>query len=136
MLITLTQQQARLPVTIMHLHGDLDASNYTEVIQKAQEIYANGARQLVIDLSKVPYMSSAGLMAMHTVALIFSGQTVQTGGSGRPTFRALDPQKDQASRQHVKLLGPQPQVAQLLETVGLGQFFETFTDQEAAVNSF
>ncbi len=136
MLITLTQEQARVPITVMHLHGDLDASNYTEVIKKAQELYESKVRDLVLDMSKVPYMSSAGLMSLHTAALIFAGQQVQTGGSGRPSFRAIDPQKDQAARQHVKLFGPQTQVDQVLETVGLKQFFEIFTDLQAALKSF
>ncbi len=136
MLITLTQEQGRLAVTAMHLHGDLDASNYTEVIKKTQEIYEGGGRDLVVDLSKVPYMSSAGLMSLHTVALVFAGHSVKTTDSGRPSFRAIDPAKDQAARQHVKLLGPQPQVLQVLETVGLKQFFEIFDDLQAAVVSF
>jgi len=136
MLITITQSQARIPVSVMHLHGDLDASNYTEVIKKAQEIYEGGARDLVLDLSKVPYLSSAGLMALHTSALVFAGQSVKIEGSGRPVFRALDPKKDSSARQHVKLVNPQPQVDQVLKTVGLKQFLEIFNDLGSALNSF
>jgi anti-anti-sigma regulatory factor len=120
----------------MHLAGDLDASNYTEAIKKAQELYDGGARDLLIDLDKVPYMSSAGLMALHTIALIFAGQNLQAGESGRPKFRALDPQKDQAARAHVKLLSPQPAVDQVLDTVGLKLFFEVFTIEDTAVKAF
>lgn len=136
MQISSSKQTGRVPVTILHLAGDLDASNYTEVIRGAQELYDAGARDLLIDLGNVPYMSSAGLMALHTVSLIFSGQNMQPGESGRPSFRSLDMQKDQAAREHVKLLGPQPAVDQVLETVGLKEFLEVFTDLEAAVKSF
>ena len=136
MQINTSTQQGRVPVTIMQLDGDLDASNYAEVIQKAQELYAGEARHLVIDLSKVSYMSSAGLMAIHTVALIFGGNKMEAKGSGRPAFRAIDLQRDQLARQHVKLLNPQPQVEQVLGVVGLKQFFEIFTDLQGAVNSF
>ena len=136
MLITVTQAQAKIPVTVMHLHGDLDASNYTEVIKKVQEIYEGGARDLVLDLSKVPYLSSAGLMALHTSALVFAGQSVKIEGSGRPVFRAIDPQKDSSARQHVKLVNPQPPVDRVLQTVGLKQFFEIFSDLGSALNSF
>jgi len=136
MLITVSKEEGRIPISVLLLHGDLDASNYTEVIQKAQELYDGGARDLVIDLSKVPFMSSAGLMSVHAMALIFAGHAVQTGGSGRPSFRALDPVRDEAARQHVKLLNPQSQVDQLLETVGLKQFFQVFNDLQAALDSF
>jgi anti-anti-sigma factor len=136
MLVTISKQEGHVPFTVMHLHGDLDASNYTEVIRKAQELYESGARDLLIDLSKVPYISSAGLMSLHTAALIFAGESVQINKSGRPAFRALDTHRDLAVRKHVKLLGPQPQVDQLLEIVGLKQFFQIFDDPENAGQSF
>ncbi len=136
MQISHSKQTGRVPVTVLHLAGDLDASNYTDVIKQAQELYDGGARDLVIDLGKVPYMSSAGLMSLHTVSLIFAGQSMQPGGSGRPTFRALDPQKDRSAREHVKLLSPQPAVDQVLDTVGLKQFFRIFSGLDEAVNSF
>jgi anti-anti-sigma factor len=68
MQINISTQQGRVPITILQLNGDLDASNYTEPIQKAQELFAGGVRDLVIDLSNVPHISSAGLMAIHTGA--------------------------------------------------------------------
>lgn len=123
-------------VTIMHLMGDVDSSNYTDVIVKAQEAYDDGARNLLLDLSKVPYVSSAGIMAFHTLARIFSGQSIKTSDSSRPTFRAINPKEDFSVREHIKLLSPQTAVEQVLDVVGLKQFFETYTDLDAAVQSF
>ncbi len=136
MQITTSKMDGRVPVHVLQLDGNLDASNYTDVIAKAHEIYGNGGRDLLIDLGKVPYVSSAGLMAIHTVSLIFAGQNMETGSSGRPTFRSLDPERDQAARTHVKLLNPQKAVSEVLEMVGLKEFFHIFTDLESAVNSF
>ena len=136
MQITSSKQQGRVPVTILHLEGNLDASNYTDAINEAQKLFDGGARDLVIDLSKVPYMSSAGLMSLHTVSLIFAGQNMQPNSSGRPSFRSLDLNRDKAAREHLKLLSPQPAVDQVLDTVGLKQFFEIFTDLDSAVKSF
>ncbi|MCB0118699.1 MAG: STAS domain-containing protein [Anaerolineales bacterium] len=123
-------------VTIMHLLGDVDSSNYTEVIIKAQEAYDDGARNLLLDLTKVPYVSSAGLMALHTLARIYSGQSIKGKDGGRPTFRAINPKEDATAREHVKLLGPQAAVEQVLDVIGLKQFFEIFTDLDTAVKSF
>lgn len=134
--ITFSTREGRVPVTVLHLEGELDASTYTDVIKKAQESYDSGARDLIIDLSKAPYISSAGLMSLHTVALIFAGQSLNSNSSGRPTFRSLDPNRDQLAREHVKLLSPQPAVSQVLDTVGLNSFFEVFEDLDAAVKSF
>ena len=123
-------------VTVMHLLGDVDSSNYTEVIIKAQEAYDDGTRNLLLDLTKVPYVSSAGLMALHTLARIYSGQSIKGKDGGRPTFRAINPKEDATAREHVKLLGPQAAVEQVLDVIGLKQFFEIFTDLDTAVKSF
>jgi anti-anti-sigma factor len=123
-------------VTVMHLMGDVDSSNYTEVIIKAQEIYDEGVRNLLIDLGKVPYVSSAGLMAFHTIARIFSGHSTQSRDGGRPVFRAINPKEDAVAREHIKLLAPQPTVEQVLDVVGLKQFFEIYSDLDSGVKSF
>lgn len=123
-------------VTVMHVSGDVDSSNYTEVIVKAQQAYDDGARNLLLDLEKVPYVSSAGLMAFHTLARIFSGHSIQNKDGNRPTFRAINPKEDAAARDHFKLLSPQPAVEQVLDVIGLKQFFEIHRDMDAAVNSF
>jgi anti-anti-sigma regulatory factor len=126
----------REDVTVMHITGDVDASNYTDVINKTQELYDDGARRLLLDMGNVPYVSSAGLMALHTVARIFTGQAVQSKDGGRPSFRALNSQQDADVRDRVKLLNPQPEVEQVLEVVGLKQFLEVHRDLDAAVKSF
>lgn len=136
MQINVSIQQGRVPITILQLNGDLDASNYTEPIQQAQALFDGGTRYVIIDLSSVPYLSSAGLMAMHTMALIFSGSETAHSQSGRPSFRAMDPKRDQVVREHVKLLNPQPKVDQVLDMVGLKQFLEIYTDLDSAVKSF
>jgi anti-anti-sigma regulatory factor len=136
MQINFSKQEGRVPVTIMQLAGNLDSSNYTDVIAKAQNIYEEGARDLLIDLSKVPYVSSAGLMSLHTVALIFVGQSMNSKESGRPVSRSINAQNEKTVREHVKLLSPQPAVEQVLDVVGLKQFLDIYTDLETAIQSF
>lgn len=123
-------------VTVMRLLGDVDSSNYTEVIIRAQEVYDGGARNLLLDLGNVPYVSSAGLMAFHTLARIFSGHSIQGTDSTRPIFRAINPKEDFSAREHIKLLSPQAAVEQVLDVVGLKQFFEVHTDLDAGLKSF
>lgn len=123
-------------VTVMHIMGDMDASNYTTVIEKAQQAYDDGARNLLLDMTKVPYVSSAGLMALHTIVRIFMGQSVNNKDGGRPSFRSVNPQEDSAGRDRVKILNPQPAVDQVIDVTGLKQFLETFSDFETAVKSF
>jgi anti-anti-sigma regulatory factor len=136
MQISFSKQEGRVSVTVMELAGNLDASNYADVIAKAQDIYDDGARYLLIDLSGVPYVSSAGLMSLHSVALIFAGFAVKSKESGRPAFRSINSQNAQTVREHLKLFNPQPDVNQVLDVVGLKQFLDIYTNLETAVQSF
>lgn len=136
MQISFFTQQGNVPVTVMQLTGNIDASSYTDVINNAQQAFDEGSRNLLIDLSNVPCVSSAGLMSLHTIVRIFAGNSVQPKDGGRPSFRAINKEQDNPIRAHVKLLSPQPAVEQVLEMVGLKLFFDIHTDLEAAVNSF
>jgi anti-anti-sigma factor len=66
------EQQANEPIAVMHLKGNLDGSNYVEVVTRAQALYKNPVHNLILDLSEVPYVSSAGLVAIHKIALLYS----------------------------------------------------------------
>ena len=136
MQISFPKQNGRVPVTVLQLTGNLDASNYTDVIDKAQETYNEGARDLLIDLSKVPYISSAGLMSLHTIVLMFAGHPLHSNENGRPSFRSINPQRDSDGLKRVKLLSPQMAVEQALDVVGLKQFLEIHTKLETAVQSY
>ena len=136
MQIIFSKREGRVPVTIMKLAGHLDASNYSEAIARAQNAYDEGARNLLIDLSEVPYVSSAGLMALHSAALIFAGHSMKSKESGRPISRSVNAQNEKAVRPHMKLLNLQPAVEQMLDVVGLKQFLDIYTDLETAVQSF
>ncbi len=126
--ITVSVQQAREPIAVMHLQGDINASNFVQIVDKAREIYQNPARNLVIDLSEVPNVSTTGLVAIHKIALLYSGVPEE---KAHP-----DLTHNSAARKHVKLLNPQPEVDQALATAGLKLFFKIFHDLESALNSF
>ena len=126
--ITVNLQQAREPVAVMHVQGSIDASNFVQIVDKAQEIYQNPARNLILDLSEVPSITSTGLAAIHKVALIYSGVPEQ--------MKHPDLTHNSNARKHVKLLRPQPEVEKALETAGLKLFFKVFHDLDSALKSF
>ena len=129
--ITVTYHQGKEPIAIMKLNGDINASNFVQISDKAQELYMNPARNLIIDLSEVPSISSTGLAAIHKIALLYSGvpQKVQEGTN--PDFT-----HSSNARKFVKLLNPQPDVDKTLEGAGLKLFFKVFRDLESAIASF
>ena len=48
-------------VHLLRCHGELDAHTFEILDEKFQTIFDEGVRQLIVDLSDVPYMSSAGI---------------------------------------------------------------------------
>jgi anti-anti-sigma regulatory factor len=115
----------------MQLKGDINASNFVEISDKAQELYMNPARYLVIDLSEVPSISSTGLAAVHKIALLYSGVPQQAQQGVNPDFT-----HSSNARKFVKLLNPQPDVEKTLETAGLKLFFKVYKDLEGVLASF
>jgi anti-anti-sigma regulatory factor len=136
MTITTDQAQGKVPVTILGIQGDLDASNYLDVIAKAKEAYDAGARYILIDMSDMPFMASSGLVALHSVAMLLRGEEPPDPEYGWAAFRAVDRDRDSGLQRHVKLLNPQSQVDQVLEMTGLKESFEIHTDLETAIASF
>lgn len=130
------QMQGRVPVTVLQPHGDVDASNYRALIAAAQQAYTGGARDILLDLGDVSYLSSSGIVALQSIAALVRGDQVPDVESGWGTFRALDRDRESGCQEHFKLANPQPRVDRVLETVGMKRFLDVYADLEAAVASF
>ena len=136
MQITVSSQQGNVPVTVLQPHGDVDASNYTELVKKVEALYKDGVRDFLIDLSDVPYMSSAGLVALHSISIMLRGEKPADPQSGWAALKSMDRSRERGMQKHVKLLNPQQFVAETFDKAGFTQFFEVFTDLKKAVASF
>jgi anti-anti-sigma regulatory factor len=134
--ITVSQQQGKVPVSIIELHGDVDASNYLQLINLVKELSSGGAQDFIIDLSDVPFMSSAGLVALHSIAIMMRGEKPTDPKAGWAALKAMDRSRDRGMQKHVKVFNPQKYVAETFEKAGFTQFFEVFTDLNQAVSSF
>jgi anti-anti-sigma regulatory factor len=134
--ITVTQEKSVIPVAILQVEGRLDGSNYGGLITEAQALYDAGRRDLVLDLTKLTYLSSAGISALHRVALLFQGKRSAELEEGWAAFRAMDRDRGTGTQQHVKLLNPTKEVRGVLEMVGFTAFFEIYADIHTAVASF
>ena len=134
--MTITQEHGTLPVTVLHVQGKLDGSNYESLVDEAQKLYASGTRHLVMDLEKLTYLSSAGISALHRVALLFQGRQRNELEEGWNAFHAISRDRDDGLQKHVKLLNPSQPVAKVLQMVGFDAYFEIFTEIKQAVTSF
>lgn len=134
--ITVTTRQGAVPITVVQPHGDVDASNYSQLISKIESLQQDGAKDFILDLSDVPFMSSAGLVALHTIAIMLRGEKPADPQSGWNALKSIDRSREAGMQKHVKLLGPQQYVADTFDKAGFTQFFEIFPDIAGAVASF
>jgi hypothetical protein len=134
--ISVSQAQGNVPVTIIKLDGQLDGQNYQELIAKAQDLYKAGTRDFLLDLSDLTYISSAGLVALHSIALLTRGEELPDFEGGWSAYRSMGRSSEAGVQKHVKLLNPRSEVMGVLDMVGFGNVFEVYTNQDDAVNSF
>jgi anti-anti-sigma factor len=130
--ISTEEMHGRVPVTIFHLKGDLDGNTYEQLQKKADEVFQAGTRHLILDLSQVPFISSAGIRGLHYVFNLLRTDSVSESdqaiskGLRDGTFKSP----------HLKLLSPNQNVANLLKVTGYDMFLEVHYNSDEAVKSF
>jgi anti-anti-sigma regulatory factor len=134
--ISVSQAQGNVPVTVIKLEGQLDGQNYQDVIVRAQELYREGARDLLLDLSELTYISSAGLVALHSITLMARGDEMPDVQGGWSAYRSMGRSSEAGMQKHVKLLNPRTEIMSVLDMVGFSSVFEIYTNLDEAVNSF
>jgi len=128
MQISISQEQGRVPVTVLKLDGLLNMGTAELLEKQGSEAYAAGARYLLIDLSQVSSLTSAGLRSILRITRQFDSGMPGSGPDGLP----------QAGRKHacVKLLNPNTQIENVLTIAGFTGFLEIYRDRQAAIDSF
>ncbi len=100
-------------VELVTVSGRIDSSNAAEFEGSLKELTENGRHNLVLNLSGVSYMSSAGLRTLVSTL------------------------KDCKKRSgDVRLAAPSERVAEVLSLAGLDSLFKVYEDNTAAVGSF
>jgi anti-anti-sigma factor len=112
--IQITHHQGRVPVTVFQLLERINLGNFAEVERITKETYDSGARDVVIDLSKVEALSSIGVRALVIVHKLLS-----TDG-----------------KKHLRLAGLSPSMRDVLDIAGITQFIDVYDTVEQAVASF
>lgn len=100
-------------LTVISITGSIDALTADQVANHFDQEYDNGNTRLVVDLSKVDFMSSAGLRAM----LASLKQSRQMGGD-------------------LCLAGPQPDVERILKMSGFTSILKTYASVNDALADF
>jgi len=130
---TVEQVEARVPVTVVGLNGELDASTYEHLIVDVRDLYEGGTRKLVLDLSGLTYMASSGLIALHSIVQVMRGEQPPDLEGGWSAFHALGNAVEGGRQDDVLLAGEQPAVTRVLQRTGLDQLFASYPDRASAI---
>src|SRR5215212_3946314 len=117
-------------VSVVALDGELDASNYEQVIDIVRGAYDRGSRGLVLDLSKLSFMASSGLFALHSALRIMRGETPPDPEGG---WGALHDVSDDDSGENVQIAAAQDSIRRVLDRTGMTRLFGTSDSRDAAV---
>ncbi len=130
--IKVTTENGRVPVTVLHLEGDLDSSTYLSFQSKANELITNGARHVLVDLTKVRFVSSAGLRAFHEIFNRLRSLSPDTSDS--EMHRQIN--EGTYKSPSLKLLKPSKLAQESMKTAGFDMFLEIHEDLSTAIASF
>jgi len=123
----------RVPVTVVHLEGNVDASTADVFRANVLSLIEGGARRILLDMEHVPFMSSAGLRALHQIfnKLREVNEDDVADGEMRKGIR-----DGTYKSPHLKLLNLSKHTKVVFEAAGFDMYIETFTDRQAAIRSF
>ncbi len=115
---TVEQVQGAVPVTVFHLRGWLDAQSEEDFLKWAGEAYENGARYLLLDLSELDTLTSAGMRAIQKV------------------FKMYNPEGTSKESPHLKMASAPPQVYHALKMTGFLLTIPMYESVQSAIDTF
>lgn len=116
--ISSEQMQADVPVTVFHLRGWLDAQSEEQLLEASRTAHDGGVRYLLIDMSELDTLTSAGMRALQKVYQIYT------------------PKEDRFRVAHVKLCNAPPQIYNVLGVTGFLQNMPMYESLDSALKSF
>jgi anti-anti-sigma factor len=132
--IKVSTESGRVPITVMHVDGNIDSSTYETFLSKARDLIKDGARYILVDLSHAPFVSSAGLRALHTIFNELRSVNPEANLSDEQMKKGISAGTYKSP--HLKLLSLSPETKTAFETSGFDMYIDTFSDKKAAIASF
>ena len=116
--ITTEQRQAAVPVTVFYIRGWLDGQSEEQFLEIARAAYEGGARFMLIDMTDLDTITSAGIRAVQKL------------------YQMYTPKEDRFKIAHLKLCNAPPQIYNVLGITGFLQNIPMYENLDDALDSF
>lgn len=126
--INVSQVETQVPVTVFHLTGHLHGETERQLVDQARQAYENGSRHLLLDLSDLEVLTSAGLRAILNVFKLFTPKSDR---------EAINQHGDEPYKSpYFKISCPNQQIYYVLNIAGFLQNILIYNDIREAIGSF
>ena len=132
--VKVSTENGRVPVTVLHVDGNIDSTTYEAFEAKADQLIKSGSRYFLIDLSHAPYISSAGLRALHSIYNKLRSIDPNANLSDEEVRRGIS--SGTYKSPHLKLLNLSKEARTAFEMGGFDMYIETFDDMKSALAAF
>ncbi len=114
---------------VLHLAGRIDGQSESTLMKSAQDEHNAGARYLLLDLSQVEMLTSAGLRIIHLIYKLFTPKAdVEEWEKNHPG----EPYKST----YYKLAGASPEIYYILNIAGFLRNIPIYADLQEGLRSF
>jgi len=118
LVITIENAQATVLVTVFHIRGWLDSQSEEQLLGAARTAYEEGARFLLVDMTELDTLTSAGIRAIQKV------------------YQMYTPKADHMKVSHLKLCNAPPQIYNVLGITGFLHNVPMYESVATAVEAF
>ena len=132
--INVSTQNGRVPVTIMHIDGNLDSSSYNKFQTRAEELIKSGARYILVDLAHSPYVSSAGFRVLSKIFKELNAIHPDSNLSEQEMKKGISDGSYKSP--YLKLLNLSNETKTVFTTTGFDMYIEQYDDLKTAIASF
>jgi anti-anti-sigma regulatory factor len=121
--------------TVLHVAGRVDGSNYLTLIEKARESIASGTNLLIMNLEACDFLSSAGLFALHNIALMAHKYEPLDHEDGWGAMKIIA-NESREFKDRFKIVNVPPKIMRTFTTAGLSSIYGIYSDVQAALTAY
>lgn len=132
--IKVSTENGRVPVTIIHIDGNLDSSTSSQFQKKAEELIQAGAHHILVDFAHSPYVSSAGFRVLNQIFKELNALHPAANLSNEDMKKGVI--NGSYKSPHLKLANLSDQTRNVFTATGFDMYIEEYKDIKKAIASF